>query len=662
MNLFQTFVNIFRALTGKELAPGYGRQADWETSTRFTGNPDPVEQQYTATRYFDLSLTPYIFAGLRYRDISRLWVSASGIKTPTGSYSNPQILLPPTHKNAPDAQTQEILSFVRWNLDERLQRGMKSVIQRMQHASLTYGRSVQEIIWERETDGTHFGKVVIADIKDRDPERFVLNPKDEKPGVYLRRNLYSSDFVRMPDRKFMVMTNNAIFENPYGISEVRPLNDIMTQYDKIMESWERGLEKAGKGAFIGKYGNELLGAANATKRAQFLEEIRKIANDTCTIMYNKNEIDTIKADLESAAFQSYVEMQIAAISLVLTGSATALQEGKYGSYSKEEATTVRQKSDLEQADATNVSDVLSYQLLTWLIDYNFTDVTAYPFAQIIEPDLIIPTTPEGQQAEEAASVINVTGKQPNSDVNGIETALTVGRDDADQVKNNETSDAAPQEFAESSGVNGGVSPDATPPPEHYETIVDAARAYLESMPVMVSEDFDILPESQKAKTFTISRLGGKNELKTLQDLKQAIADTISITNEAEAWDSYLNASREILKRNASSSLASELFVSFRFARQAAYNAGTLDYAKTNKDALHGLQFATMEDPRVRITHKRLQGIVRPVGDPFWARVTPPLDFNCRCYLKPIPKKDAAKYPYTPDKDLPNYRGGNWGGN
>ena len=656
--MFDAILKIFRAIM-REVAPGIGREADWETATRYTGNPDEVEQRHTATRYFDLSLTPYIFAGLRYRDISRLWVSASGIKTPTGSYSNPQILLPPTHKDAPDAQTQEILDFVRWNLDERLQRGMKSVIQRMQHASLTYGRSVQEIIWARETDGTHFGKVVIADIKDRDPERFVLNPKDEKPGVYLRRNLYSSDLVRMPDRKFVVMTNNAVFENPYGISEVRPLNDIMTQYDKIMESWERGLEKAGKGAFIGKYGNEFLGAANASKRAQLLEEIRKIANDTVTIMYNKNEIETIKADLESAAFQSYVEMQIAAISLVLTGSATALQEGKYGSYSKEESTTVRQKSDLEQADATNVSDVLSYQALTWLIDYNFTDVTAYPFCQIIEPDLIIPTTPEGQQGEEAASIVNAI----DTPVNGNETALTVGRDDAEQqATKQEASDAAPQEFAESSGEAGGVTPDATPPPEHYDSIVDAARAYLEAMPVLVSEDFDILPEAQKSKTFTISRLGGANELKTLQELKQAIADTLEITNEADAWDKYLNASREILKRNASSSLASELFVSFRFARQAAYNAGTLDYAKTNKDALHGLQFATMEDPQVRMTHKRLQGIVRPIGDPFWASVTPPLDFNCRCYLKPIPKADAAKYPYTPDKDLPNYRGGTWGGN
>ena len=353
--------------TSKELSPGWGRAQD--TETRYLlGNPDKLEQYKGTERFFDLALNPYIFAGLRYRDISRLWVSAHGLeKDEDGAYAPPQILFPPYIENADDEQ----LRFTQWQFDERLQRGMRSIIQQIQYAVLTYGRSIQEIDWQRQEGGNYAGRVIINDIWDRDPDRFVINPKGYKPGLYLKKSVFSNMVDQsdlLPPRKFLVITNRKYFENLYGISELRPLDNVVTILQQVWGFWARGLEKAGKGAIIGKYSNKLLGKGNEQARADFLAEVAKIANETVTITHIENLIETLKPEFEAAAFSDFVNTAVQQISLVLTGSSTALIEGKFGSYSKEESTTVRQKSDIEQLDAALISEVFNFQLIPWLID------------------------------------------------------------------------------------------------------------------------------------------------------------------------------------------------------------------------------------------------------------------------------------------------------
>lgn len=48
------------------------------------------------------------------------------------------------------------------------------------------------------------------------------------------------------------------------------------------------------------------------------------------------------------------------------------------------------------------------------------------------------------------------------------------------------------------------------------------------------------------------------------------------------------------------------------------------------EALPLLKFDSSGDDRVRDHHKELDGIVKPVGDKFWDKYFPPLDWNCRC--------------------------------
>lgn len=654
--LFQALATLPRKLM-KELAPGQGRAQD--TETRYLmGNPDRVEQVKGAERFFELSLTPYIFAGLRYRDISRLWVSAHGLdKDDDGAYAPAQILFPPYIQGGDDL----LLQFVQWQFDERLTRGMKSVIQQMQYSCLTYGRSIQEIDWQIQDGGVYAGKVVINDIWDRDPDRFVISPKGYKPGLYLKKSVFSNvvdESDLLPPRKFVVMTNRKYFENQYGISELRPLDSVSEILSKIWGFWARGLEKAGKGSIIGKYGNKLLGKTDLQNK--FLEEVAKIANETVTITHHENMIETLKPEFEAAAFSEFVNTAVQQISLVLTGSSTALIEGKFGSYSKEESTTVRQKSDIEQLDAAAISEVFSFQAIPWLIDYNFADVQSYPTMFLIQPERITPTTPKDQSQEP----VDIDSSEVPSLASEVDSFNAVLFADGDASPVPSAQNGAGEHPAGDTRDNVPTSAQPVtrffPAPEIYgdAAVKLAAKQAASSLRVLKDSEFDKLPEAQKRSAFTIARIGGNNELKVLTRLKDEIAATIDEPDEEKAFQRYYPKARAILRGSGAALLApSELLVSFRVTRQKAYSAGVLKYAEVNKEMLHGLQWRTQEDPQVRRHHRAWHNVTRPVDDAIWREWFPPVDFNCRCWLQPVTKAQATaepeKYQYT--EKLPTNR-------
>ncbi len=63
-----------------------------------------------------------------------------------------------------------------------------------------------------------------------------------------------------------------------------------------------------------------------------------------------------------------------------------------------------------------------------------------------------------------------------------------------------------------------------------------------------------------------------------------------------------------------------------------------------KSILPMLSYETAGDERVRIHHAELEGITKPVDDPFWDLYYPPNGWNCRC--------DVLQ---TDDKETPNKR-------
>ena len=68
----------------------------------------------------------------------------------------------------------------------------------------------------------------------------------------------------------------------------------------------------------------------------------------------------------------------------------------------------------------------------------------------------------------------------------------------------------------------------------------------------------------------------------------------------------------------------------------------------NADVYEFLQYVTVGDENVRGSHQALNGIIKPVNDPFWDSYFPPLDWNCRCRVKKLMSGKVTKV----TKDLP----------
>lgn len=67
-------------------------------------------------------------------------------------------------------------------------------------------------------------------------------------------------------------------------------------------------------------------------------------------------------------------------------------------------------------------------------------------------------------------------------------------------------------------------------------------------------------------------------------------------------------------------------------------------AQDNTDMFPNLKYVTVGDERVRQSHKALDGIIRPINDPFWDTHYPPLDWNCRCTVEPTVEGEHGDEP------------------
>lgn len=74
-----------------------------------------------------------------------------------------------------------------------------------------------------------------------------------------------------------------------------------------------------------------------------------------------------------------------------------------------------------------------------------------------------------------------------------------------------------------------------------------------------------------------------------------------------------------------------------YVLNAAYNEAQLEMAQNSVVGrlFPYLRLKTQRDERVRRSHREVDGLTARSDWPGWGRFTPPLDWNCRCYLEKI---------------------------
>ncbi len=84
------------------------------------------------------------------------------------------------------------------------------------------------------------------------------------------------------------------------------------------------------------------------------------------------------------------------------------------------------------------------------------------------------------------------------------------------------------------------------------------------------------------------------------------------------------------------------------ARTAAQMAEKWERILETEDLFPNLKYRSVGDSRVRPEHQKLDGIIKPINDPFWSRYYPPLDWRCRCDVVQT-AEDSNEYE---EEDLP----------
>lgn len=113
--------------------------------------------------------------------------------------------------------------------------------------------------------------------------------------------------------------------------------------------------------------------------------------------------------------------------------------------------------------------------------------------------------------------------------------------------------------------------------------------------------------------------------KSYQQLHQATRLLLDSNDKIKPFGIFLEDIRAMNSSYNSAYLKAEYNFAIASSQEAAFWADVIQ----DKD-LYDLEFVTAGDDRVRSSHARLHGIVRPVDDPFWDKYSTPLDFGCRC--------------------------------
>lgn len=129
-----------------------------------------------------------------------------------------------------------------------------------------------------------------------------------------------------------------------------------------------------------------------------------------------------------------------------------------------------------------------------------------------------------------------------------------------------------------------------------------------------------LPNELKKNLYAFS---GAKTYSQLEDLNRLLYDK---DGKIRPFNEYSVYARKTNREYNVNFLQSE----YQTALTAAQMAQKWEKLQETKDLFPNLKYRSVGDSRVRPEHEKLNGIIRPIDDPFWSKYYPPLDWRCRC--------------------------------
>ena len=164
----------------------------------------------------------------------------------------------------------------------------------------------------------------------------------------------------------------------------------------------------------------------------------------------------------------------------------------------------------------------------------------------------------------------------------------------------------------------------------FDAPFDVQIAQARARGVRLSDAYYALSAEKRAQAFTVSGLAKLDQV-------QRVADELA---KAQAEGQTLRDFQKWAKTQDWQLPKHRLETIYRNAAQTAYQAGHWrDFEENAKESPY-LMYDAINDSRVRPSHLALDGIIKPVGDPFWLTHSTPMGHRCRCTLRSLSHREA----------------------
>ncbi|WP_043903092.1 phage minor head protein [Kingella kingae] len=179
---------------------------------------------------------------------------------------------------------------------------------------------------------------------------------------------------------------------------------------------------------------------------------------------------------------------------------------------------------------------------------------------------------------------------------------------------------------------------------------EKAIAYLKQKRVDVSWDWQDMLDDAHVSAFTVTKTAGMD---VANDIYQAVVKA------AEQGQTFKDFERELTPvlqskgwwgkqehpnpdtgeiQNVQLGSPYRLKTIYLTNLQSAYMAGRYAEMVAAKDTHPYWQYVAINDKRTRETHRKLHGRVYAADDAVWGSLYPPLDFRCRCRVRPLSRE------------------------
>ena len=148
----------------------------------------------------------------------------------------------------------------------------------------------------------------------------------------------------------------------------------------------------------------------------------------------------------------------------------------------------------------------------------------------------------------------------------------------------------------------------------------------------------VLPDKYYGELQRIERqlafsIAGVTSIDKLQNVLNSLTDKLSKGATFQEWQKDIRVQDLDLPRH-------RLDTIYRTNLQATTNRGRWEQFQQTKNTRKYLMYDAVNDSRTRPTHKAMDGIIRPIDDPFWQTHYPSNGYRCRCRAISLTEKQA----------------------